>query len=103
MAMPQCAIAHDGSAARIFSNCGRASSYQKSCSNATPRLKLARTDGEQDTGNDTVPRCSSVTAAGDSPASALPAGATKGSSAMQTLKETQIEVRMLMARILSIR
>jgi hypothetical protein len=59
MAIPQCAMAHPGSAAAILSNCGAASSYQKSCSNATPRLNAALACGEQDTANDTVPRCSS--------------------------------------------
>src|ERR1700733_2701052 len=53
--MPQCAIAQSGSAFAIRSNCGWASSYQKSWSNATPRLKGARTDAEQDTGKDTSP------------------------------------------------
>src|SRR5271155_2584229 len=56
--MPQCAIAQAGSAFAIRSNCGRASSYQKSWSSATPRLKGARTDAEQDTENDTSPSLS---------------------------------------------
>jgi hypothetical protein len=103
MAIPQCAIAHDGSAATIFSNCGRASSYQKSWSSATPRLKLARTGGEQDTGNDTAPKCSPTADAGESPAACVPAPAGSGSRAMQTQKDIQTEVRIFMARILSIR
>src|SRR5580658_826074 len=53
--MPQCAIAQVGSAFAMRSNCGWASSYQKSWSNATPRLKGARTDAEQDTEKDTSP------------------------------------------------
>src|SRR5579863_5061893 len=62
--MPQCAIAQAGSDFAMRSNCGRASSYQKSWSNATPRLKGARTDAEQDTEKDTSPRRSPVGTAG---------------------------------------
>src|ERR1700728_705513 len=53
--MPQCAIAQSGSASAIRSNCGWASSYQKSWSTATPRVQGAPTDAEQDTGKDTSP------------------------------------------------
>src|SRR5258707_2140854 len=56
-------MAHSGSSFAILSNCGCASSYQKSCSNATPRLKGARTDGEQDTEKDTLPKRSTGGAA----------------------------------------
>ena len=98
MAIPQCAIAHDGSAATIFSNCGRASSYQKSWSNATPRLKLARTAGEHETGNDTVPRRSPATGVVGSLASRLAAPAASGSRAMQTRKDIQTDVRNLMTQ-----
>src|SRR6185312_6883761 len=55
MAMPQCAIAHPGSALAICSNCGLASSYQKSCSSATPRLIAACSEGAQEVAKDTVP------------------------------------------------
>src|SRR5579863_3099026 len=61
--MPQCAMAQAGSAFAIRSNCGRASSYQKSWSKATPRLKGARTDAEQDTEKDTSPSFSPAGAA----------------------------------------
>src|ERR1700721_1763220 len=64
MAIPQCAMAHWGSSFAIRSNCGCASSYQKSCSKATPRLKGARTDGEQETGKDTFPKRSAAGVAG---------------------------------------
>ena len=56
IALPQCDIAHAGSAFAISPNCRSASGYQKSCSNATPRLKDACTDGAQVTAKDTVPR-----------------------------------------------
>src|ERR1700693_6177367 len=51
-------MAQKGSAAAMRWNWGLASSYQKSCSSATPRLKLARTEGAQEVGNATVPRLS---------------------------------------------
>src|SRR6202165_159968 len=51
-------MAQPGSRFTIRSNCGCASSYQKSCSNATPRLKGVRTDGEHETAKDTFPSCS---------------------------------------------
>src|SRR6185437_1317963 len=56
MAIPQCAMAQVGSRLRIRSNCGCDSSYQKSCSRATPRLKLAWVEGAQETENEMVPR-----------------------------------------------
>src|ERR1700722_3213587 len=59
MAMPQYAIAQAGSRAAIRVNCRCASSYQKSCSSATPRLKGARTAGAQDTAKLTDPSFSS--------------------------------------------
>jgi hypothetical protein len=84
----------------MFSNCGRASSYQKSWTNATPRLKLARTDGEHDTGNDTVPKCSP---GGGTSAPGPAAPAVSGERAMQTRNAIQTDARVLMAWILSIR
>src|ERR1700722_18800169 len=101
MAIPQCAMAQEGSAATIFSNCGRASSYQKSWSNATPRLKLVCTDGEQETGNDNVPKCSSWADAAEPVAPCAAALAASGSAAMQTRKAIQTEVCIFMQRILS--
>src|SRR5579862_101253 len=59
MAIPQWAMAQLGSVLAMRSNCGPASSYQKSWSRATPRLKEAWTSGEQDIAKDTVPSFSS--------------------------------------------
>ena len=55
IATPQCAIAQPGSLLASQSNWARASAYQKSRSNATPRLKGACDGVAQETGNDTVP------------------------------------------------
>src|SRR5271156_5105765 len=57
--MPQYAMAQAGSCAAIRLNWRCASSYQKSCRRATPRLKGARTAAEQDTAKLTVPSFSS--------------------------------------------
>src|ERR1700722_8977469 len=79
MAMPQYAMAQAGSRAAIRVNCRSASSYQKSCSSATPRLKGARIAGAQDTPKVTVPSFSSgsigrLTADGAAPGGAAPSG-----------------------------
>src|SRR5271165_5358304 len=55
MAAPQWAMAQFGSALAISSNWCCASSYQKSCSSATPRLNGACTLAAQETEKETVP------------------------------------------------
>src|ERR1017187_7134419 len=62
MAAPQCAMAQPGSALAISSNCRSASSYQKSCSSATPQLNGACTLAAHETENDTVPSRSGAAA-----------------------------------------
>src|SRR5271168_3276809 len=72
MATPQCAIAQPGSALAISSNCRRASSYQKSCSNATPRLNGACTALAHETEKLTVPSRSGADVLAGCAASILP-------------------------------
>src|ERR1700735_2238903 len=55
IAAPQYAMAQLGSLLTSRLNWARASSYQKSCSRATPRLKGACDSAAQETGNETVP------------------------------------------------
>src|ERR1700728_927693 len=81
MAMPQYAIAQAGLRAAIRVNCRCASSYQKSCSRATPRLKGARTAGAQDTPKLTVPSFSSGSMARLAANGAAPGGAAPGEAA----------------------
>src|SRR6185312_16891230 len=87
MAMPQCAIAQEGSAWSTRSNCGLDSSYQKSWSRAMPRLTLPCTEGAQDTGNDTVPsRSTAAAGAGANLADGLAAPAALTTIASATIQ-----------------
>src|SRR5271170_1310109 len=94
IATPQCAIAQLGSAFSICSNCRCASSYQKSCSKATPRLKGACTAAEHETEKETVPRRSGEAAAEECMDSIPPDWAATGRAVRASSRDASIFIAL---------